>query len=320
MTLTLSIADVERDTGLSKDTLRVWERRYGFPRPQRDALGERSYALAQVQKLQVIKRLMDGGHRPGRLVSRTMAELRALSEAGRASPGAASASPAAADGSRHDEIEALLERVRRHDAPGLLQGLAVAEARRGLRALVVDVVAPLTVRIGEAWIRGELRIFEEHLFTECVQTALHAALRGLPAVHGEPRVLLATMPGEPHALGLLMAQTVLALEGCTCLSLGVQMPIDDIADAARDWRADAVALSVTGCMKRNLVLTSLALLRARLPAPTGLWVGGAAPALHRRRLDGVVRLPTLESIADALLAWRAAAAAEGRGANASASA
>ena len=33
----LSIAAVERDTGLSKDTLRVWERRYGFPSPGRDA-------------------------------------------------------------------------------------------------------------------------------------------------------------------------------------------------------------------------------------------------------------------------------------------
>ncbi|MET1081887.1 MAG: MerR family transcriptional regulator, partial [Burkholderiales bacterium] len=29
----VSIATVERDTGLSKDTLRMWERRYQFPRP-----------------------------------------------------------------------------------------------------------------------------------------------------------------------------------------------------------------------------------------------------------------------------------------------
>jgi len=64
----LSIAAVERDTGLSKDTLRVWERRYGFPRPQRDGFGERAYPLEQVEKLRVVKRLMDAGHRPGRIV------------------------------------------------------------------------------------------------------------------------------------------------------------------------------------------------------------------------------------------------------------
>ena len=50
----LSISAVERDTGLSKDTLRVWERRYGFPNPVRDALGERLYPVEQVERLRLI--------------------------------------------------------------------------------------------------------------------------------------------------------------------------------------------------------------------------------------------------------------------------
>ena len=62
------IAAVERDTGISKDTLRVWERRYGFPSPLRDATGERVYPAAQVQRLRMLKRLLDTGHRPGRVV------------------------------------------------------------------------------------------------------------------------------------------------------------------------------------------------------------------------------------------------------------
>jgi len=203
MPLALSIADVERDTGLSKDTLRVWERRYGFPRPRRDALGERMYAPAQLEKLRVIKRLIDAGHRPGQLVPRTLGELRALSDGSRAVP--------ATRGSRHDEVDALLEHVRGHDAAALVHGLAVAEARHGLRDFVIEVVAPLASRVGEAWMRGELRIFEEHLFTECVRAALYTALGGLPAAQHGPRVVLATLPGEPHSLGLLMAQTLLTL-------------------------------------------------------------------------------------------------------------
>jgi len=39
----LSISAVERETGLSKDVLRKWESRYGFPSPERDAVGERAY-------------------------------------------------------------------------------------------------------------------------------------------------------------------------------------------------------------------------------------------------------------------------------------
>lgn len=66
---TFNIAAVERDTGLSKDVLRMWERRYGFPVPDRDSNGERCYPTEQVERLRVIKRLMDSGHRPGKLLA-----------------------------------------------------------------------------------------------------------------------------------------------------------------------------------------------------------------------------------------------------------
>jgi len=48
--------------------LRIWERRYGFPAPLRDAAGERVYPAEQVQRLRLLKRLLDSGHRPGRVV------------------------------------------------------------------------------------------------------------------------------------------------------------------------------------------------------------------------------------------------------------
>jgi hypothetical protein len=78
--ISLSIAAVERDTGLSKDTLRVWERRYGFPLPQRDAIGERAYPLDQVERLRIVKRLLDAGHRPGRVVALPLPALQQLAD------------------------------------------------------------------------------------------------------------------------------------------------------------------------------------------------------------------------------------------------
>src|SRR5579883_3237786 len=71
----VSIAVVERETGLSKDTLRVWERRYGFPIPARNRHGERVYAEEQVVKLRVLSRLLDLGFRPGQIVHRSLSEL-----------------------------------------------------------------------------------------------------------------------------------------------------------------------------------------------------------------------------------------------------
>lgn len=298
--LLLSIAAVERDTGLSKDTLRIWERRYGFPQPVRDAAGERAYPLAQVEKLRVVKRLLDVGHRPGQVVVLPLEQLQRLSETVQA------ARSLAPDPAPSLELNGCLRLLREHDVEGLRRMLGQARARMGVSRLVSDVIAPLNTLVGEAWMRGQLEIYEEHAYTESVQIVLREGIRGVPPATAEaaPRVLLSTLPGEPHGLGLLMAEAVLAVEGASCLSLGVQTPVWDIVLAAKAYRSDVVALSFTGCMTPNHVVDALAELRAKLPAATDIWAGGASPVLHRRPVSGVSAMASLRSIVDQLRQWR----------------
>jgi methanogenic corrinoid protein MtbC1 len=295
-TLTLSIAAVERDSGLSKDTLRVWERRYGFPQPTRDAIGERAYPLDQVERLRIVKRLLDAGHRPGRVVALPLAALQQLAESTVDHP--RRAVPAVLEAG---DLHQLVDLIRGHDVPALRQTLARQLARQGVRGFVVDVVAPLNLAVGDAWMRGQLQVFEEHLYSEVIQSALRQALATIPAATADaPRVLLTTLPGEPHGLGLLMAEAMLALEGCDCVSLGVQTPVLEIVQAARALRADIVALGFTGCLALKQMLDSLAELRAGLPPSAQVWAGGTAPGLQRRPVDGVRVLDTLTQIPEAL--------------------
>jgi DNA-binding transcriptional MerR regulator len=79
----LRIASVARETALPRGTLRVWERRYGFPTPGATptANAERLYAPVQVRRLAQIKRLMDRGHRPDKLMNLDESALLALDEA-----------------------------------------------------------------------------------------------------------------------------------------------------------------------------------------------------------------------------------------------
>jgi DNA-binding transcriptional MerR regulator len=299
-TLTLSIAAVERDTGLSKDTLRVWERRYGFPAPGRDSLGERAYPLAQVEKLRIVKRLLDAGHRPGRIVPLAIDELQELTEktVDQAARGVDVALASA-------EVRAHLDLIRAHDATGLRSGLTRLLSRLGVGRFVTDVVGPLNAAVGDAWIRGQIKVFEEHMYTQTVQVVLGLAIAGLPeaASAGRPNVLLTTFPGEEHGLGLLMAEAVLALEGCRCLSLGVQTPLWDIVLATEAFGADIVALSFTGCMSPNQVVDSLTELRTKLHARVRVWAGGSAPVLHRRRVAGVDAFASLAEVPAELRRW-----------------
>jgi DNA-binding transcriptional MerR regulator len=301
--LTLSIAAVERDTGLSKDTLRVWERRYGFPTPGRDAIGERAYPLDQVEKLRVVKRLMDAGHRPGRIVTLPYDELQHLSASTVDQPGRNVTE--AALGS--DDVREVLRLVRAHDLRGLRHRMRLALARFGVARFVTEVVAPLNSAVGDAWLRGQMEVFEEHFFTEVVQMMLRAAISSVPERDDvqRPVVLLSTFPGEPHGLGLLMAEALLALEGCSCVSLGVQAPLWDIVLAASSFDADIVALGFTGCLNPNQVFDGLTEIRAKLPPTTLIWAGGSAPVLHRRRVEGVEPIASLDSVVMHVQRWRA---------------
>jgi methanogenic corrinoid protein MtbC1 len=299
--VTLSIAAVERDTGLSKDTLRVWERRYGFPAPERDALGERSYPFSQVERLRTIKRLLDAGHRPGRVVAMAPDDLERLAAAVglRATP-----REAAAAGAPMSELGGLMEAIGHNDVDGLRRLLARSLSRIGLGRFVLEVVAPLNVQVGEHWMQGRLEVYQEHVYTESVQVVLRNALHHLPpAGAGRPRVLLATVSGEPHGLGLLMAEAVLALEGCRCVSLGVQTPVWDIVRAATALDIEVVALGYTGCTNPNSVVDGLVELRAKLPPSIDLWAGGNAPVLQRRAIDGLRVVPTLQQLAAVLADW-----------------
>ena len=305
--LTLSIAGVERDTGLNKDTLRVWERRYGFPTPGRDTAGERVYTPDQVEKLRLIKRLMDAGHRPGRIVPLPFAELLLLSASSADPPGRNAASePEPAD------IRAHLDLIRSHDMRGLRTELTRQLSRYGVSRFVIDVVGPLNTAVGDAWLRGQLEIFEEHMFTETMQVVLRQTIAGIPEPVGalRPRVLLSTFPGEPHGLGLLMAEAMFVLEGCPCISLGTQTPLWDVVLASTAHRADIVALSFTGCMNPNQVVDSLIELRQKLPPAVKVWAGGSAPVLHRRRVAGVDPMALLDGLPAELRRWRSAAGAD----------
>ncbi len=292
-----NIAAVERDTGLSKDVLRMWERRYGFPVPARDANGERVYPAEQVERLRQIKRLMDLGHRPGKLMSLSPKELATAS----------SRRPRVDKPTRPPEpgeLAQLLSHIKRHDAEAYLQAMQQRLARQGLQVFVQDTVAPLTREVGEAWEDGRLEVFEEHLFTELTKRLLRQAVGALPAARLAPRVLLTSLPEEQHALGLLMVEALLVLEGAECVPLGTQMPLLEISRAAEAHRADIVALSFSTAFPQRQISGLLKQLRLMLPKETALWAGGGGVARLSAQ-EGCRLFGSLDEALAALADWRA---------------
>ncbi|HEY2817279.1 MAG TPA: MerR family transcriptional regulator [Casimicrobiaceae bacterium] len=294
--LVLNISAVERETGLSKDVLRMWERRYAFPKPTRDENGERQYSIAEVGKLRAIKRLMDIGMRPGKIIALSSDELGALA-ASRVGRTRDVATPAL-----ENDVLALL---KTHDVTGLQHALATLLMRQGLQTFVRDTITPLNRAVGDAWMRGELQVFEEHLYTEQLQAALRTAINAFPRQSAIPRVLLTTFPNEQHGLGLLMVEALLVPEGVQCISLGAQTPQDDIRRAALAHKAHIVALSFSAAFPLRQATDGLASLRRQLPAAIQVWAGGEMTRRVRKTLPGVVLIPDLGASVNALRSWRA---------------
>lgn len=306
-----TISAVERDTRIGKDTLRVWERRYGFPQPHRDPHGERLYPPEQVERLRHIKRLLDAGLRPGRVVGMTMEELlRQADGGGRPTAEGLAAAAAAGPTSRTPggDIEALMGLLRAHDLRGLRRSLGQALLQRGLARFVTEMALPLLVEVGAAWSRGQLEIFEEHLCSEMLETVLRSALGSAPPAEAasRPRVLLSTLPGEQHGLGLLMAEALFSVEGCHCMNLGRQTPTRDLLLAARTQRSEVIALSFSAANNPNQVLDSLLELRRLAPAELEIWAGVPFAPLLRRGCEGVRLLGQLDEIPVAVRQWREA--------------
>ena len=193
------IGIIERDTGIGRDTLRVWERRYGFPDPVRNAKGERAYPEVQLRRLQRIRRLLDRGMRPGKLLplsEEALDELEARLQPAETEP-------------LGETIRDILDAIGSTDIWQVESLLRRQYEKQGMQAFILRTVVPLLRSVGELWIGGKLQVFQEHFLSEQLIRFLNTEISTLQKSAGKPRFVLATLPCEEHTLGLLMLAAML---------------------------------------------------------------------------------------------------------------
>jgi DNA-binding transcriptional MerR regulator/methylmalonyl-CoA mutase cobalamin-binding subunit len=287
-----SIRVVANRTGIAADTLRMWERRYGFPLPSRRPGGSRVYSEEVIARLHLVARAIEAGFRPSEVVTLAPEELAKLVVAAeaeappRARAGArasasasaiagASASMSMNAGAGSSAVEGVIEALRGEDVRGVRSLLRAAAVALGPRAFVTDLAHPLAVRVGELWAEGVLGVRHEHLASACLTSQLHLLLGALDDGDRSPAVLLATLPGEPHFLGVDMVAVYLASSLAAPRVLGADTPPQAIADAARALDVDAVGVSISPAAPGRATTLAVKSLLALMPKRVELWLGGA---------------------------------------------
>ena len=297
----VSILQVEREIGITKETLRKWESRYGFPNPLRQASGERLYTPAEVERLRLITRLIGAGHRPGKVVALPIQELKVhlAKQPGKVLPRSALALSTK-----------VIAHLHEGNVTALANDIEAVLLTQGLSTFVETTLPPLIIHIGDQWGSGRLAVYQEHLFSEVLRSILQRAVLRLQCPPGSARVLMGTAPEELHGMGLLMLQAVLAVAGAQSINLGTQTPLNELVRGASGFQVDVVAISFSLAYPSRRIAPFVLELRRQLPAQIDLWAGGAGVDRLHTQWPGVQRFKALSHAVEAL-ASRAKPAVQG---------
>lgn len=289
----LSIGALSAATGVPVETIRSWERRYGFPVADRKPSGHRVYALDTVARLRLISDALGRGHRAAEVVAASESALESLLAALPRAPGNKAPSSVAMESAPSDAKEHFTA-IRSFDAEHLKRTFQADWARLGPLRFVQDRAAPFLHSLGEAWSAGTLDVRHEHFASACLGDFLRSARIPMDDRANGPVMAFATLPGEQHGMGLQMSAVVCAAAGWRALMLGTDTPIAQIVALAREAPIAAVAISCAAPRRRQTP-TQLRTLRRRLPRGVSLLVGGSgAPAATSK--TGVIVMSDLVTL------------------------
>jgi DNA-binding transcriptional MerR regulator/methylmalonyl-CoA mutase cobalamin-binding subunit len=265
-----SIKAAAQATGLTVETLRAWERRYGVVSPVRDEAGRRVYRPEDVLRLRRLREATERGHPISRLAPLSDERLATLLDA----PGDEQ-SPAVG----RAFVERMLEAASQFRAADCEQAMTLAVAVLPPARLVSEVLQPLLREVGERWHRGEFAISQERLVSKLVSRHVRLMLYAYDRTARYETIVFATLPGERHELGLLMSAMLCASRGFKVHYMGPDLPPEEIARFGREVGAAVIALSVVLKDHLEQVPAQLEVLDAGLPEGAAIWIGGSASAL-----------------------------------------
>lgn len=295
---------VGRLTDLSPHVIRAWEKRYGIIKPHRTETNRRLYSDQEVEKLRLLSRLTSAGHAISDLADANLEQLHHLVQELNAAEHALPDERDIPTGDLHraeEYLDACVEATLNLNGDKLERLLQQASVSLSKPRLLDDMISPLMRRIGEMWQAGDLRIAHEHLASAVVRTFLSGLLGSYRSAPQAPTLVVCTLTGQHHELGSLMVSVRAASMGWRVTYLGANLPAEEIASAALQLDARAVAISLVHPPGDSQVEQEIERLRKGLPK-LSIIAGGRAADSYAKQLkkQGIVRLDSLNLLVEFL--------------------
>lgn len=254
-----TVNEVEERTEVPAGTLRQWERRYGFPKPERSASGYRLYSDDDLRGIAAMKHHIADGI-PASRAAQLVAELP------RDGGGKGGRPPAAL----RDALVAALVGLDDERADRVL---GEAHALHPVETVMLEVIQSAMIELGRRWHDGLLATTTEHFASSYVQGRLRALLSLSGQHRRSPGVIVACAPLDQHELGALMLAVLLRRRGYRVTYVGANTPIDDLVAMAERHRP--LGLMVSASTPESLAELRVARDRIREAAPIVAFGGPA---------------------------------------------
>ncbi len=232
-----NVKAVARQTGVSADALRAWERRYGVPSPPRTESGYRLYSERDVAIIRWLKAKIEAGMSIGQAARLLHSLLSQTADKPPAEPPA----PASYDRLREDFIAAAVE----FDEARADRVLNEAFALFSIEDVCLNLIQPVMVALGERWHMGEITISVEHFATSLLRRRLSTLMTVVLPASRAGRIVSACAPGEYHELGLLIVSLFLRRRGYEVIYLGQNIGLARLREMLEKAHPDLVLLSAS---------------------------------------------------------------------------
>lgn len=256
----LNVQAVELRTGITAETLRTWERRYGWPRPQRLPNDYRLYSEDDVALIQAVRQELRSG------VSASTAWQRVV-QARERRP--ASGTMRGTEHLRDRLVDALVA----FQPIAARELLAEAHAIYPVERVLLEVIQPCLIEIGERWHRGEVTITQEHFASNLLRDRLVALCSFYSPRIDAATIMVGAGPGDLHDIGALMLAVVLRSDGHNVIYLGQNLGLEHLSTALQQARPRLLLLSASR-LETARGLAEVAPLLAAMPPPRPLFAFG----------------------------------------------
>ncbi len=230
-----TIKDLENLTGIKAHTIRIWEQRYNFLKPQRTDTNIRYYNNEELKKILNISLLNKYGFKISHIDRMTEEDMK---------------NKILSINNIHAQqeriVNALIQSMVDMNLEGFEDSLEEYIRAKGIEKTIHQIIFPFMERIGVLWITGHINPAQEHLVSNIIRQKLIVGTEAVNPLFQLKKTGLLFLPeGEYHELGLLFIQYLLKSRGLRVLYLGANVPMDDVEYVAKYKTPDFIYTHLT---------------------------------------------------------------------------